>query len=136
MTREKEIQKAAIEARCAVATSVSGDNYCSIDDLPFIDGKLSYDGLVEEAFTKGAEWSDRHPAKKQSITIDAWVARDKCGDLSIWNKQPYRNLIDTCNYWERVYGDSITLPNNTFQTITWENSPKKVKVIIEMEEEQ
>lgn len=67
MTREEEIQKAAIEARCAVATSVSGDNYSSIDDLPFIEGKLSYDGLVEEAFTKGAEWADTHPAKKQTI---------------------------------------------------------------------
>lgn len=136
MTRQEEMQGAAIEARCAVATSVSGDNYCSIDDLPYIEGKLSYDGLVEEAFIKGAEWADAYFAKKQIITMDAWVARDKCGDLSIWNKQPYRNLIDTCNYWERVDGDSITLPNNTFQTITWENLPRKVKVTIELEDEE
>lgn len=90
----------------------------------------------EEIKIAAEEYATGSPAKKQTVTIDAWVARDKCGDLSIWNKQPYRNLIDTCNYWERVDGDSITLPNNTFQTITWENSPKKVKVIIEMEGEQ
>lgn len=60
MTREKEIKKAAIETRCAIATSISGDNYCSIDDLPYIDGKLSYNELVEEAFIKGAEWADKH----------------------------------------------------------------------------
>ncbi len=61
MTREEEIEKAAIETRCAVATSVSGDNYTSIDCLPFIEGKLSYDELIENAFIKGAEWADKHP---------------------------------------------------------------------------
>lgn len=84
----------------------------------------------------GAEWADRQSAKKQSVTIDAWVARDECGDLSLWDEHPYRNLIDTCNYWECLGGDSITLPKNAFQALTWDNSPKKVKVTIELEEEE
>lgn len=70
MTREEEIQKEAIEIRCAIATSVSGDNYSSIDDLPFIEGKISYDELVEKAFIKGAMWADAHPAKKHTVTIE------------------------------------------------------------------
>lgn len=69
MTREEEMQEAATEARCAVATSVSGDNYTSIDDLPFIEGKLSYNELVENAFIRGAEWADGHPAKSEDNVI-------------------------------------------------------------------
>lgn len=71
MTREEEIREAAIQARCAVATSLSGDNYSSIDDLPFIEGKLSYDELVENAFVRGAEWAENHSTKKQSLWHDA-----------------------------------------------------------------
>lgn len=60
MTREEEIREAAIEARCAVATSLSGDGYSSVDLLPYIREHLSYDEFIEESFVKGAEWADKH----------------------------------------------------------------------------
>ncbi len=130
MTREEEIQKAAVEARCAVATSASGDNYSSIDDLPFIERKLSYDELIENAFIRGAEWADNHTAKKQAVTIEAWVAREG-NFLGIYKDKPFYEDNVT---WVGGFIDS--LPNSLFPSVTFENSPKKVKVTIELEDEQ
>lgn len=95
--------------------------------------------LVYRAFKDGASYADRHPAKKdpakkQTATIDAWVARDMNKDLYVYDKEPH----EFRNEW---------LPNDTvctflkvdcalFQEVTFKNSPKKVKVTIEMEEEQ
>lgn len=136
MTRQEEIQKAAIETRCAVATSVSGDNFSSIDDLPFIEGKLSYDELVEEAFIKGVMWADAHPAKRQTATIDAWVARNKCIDnyqntnLFLGKERPTLYNTIWCSM-EEYY----PLPQDALPFVTFENSPKKVKVTIDLEDE-
>ena len=46
MTREEEIQKAACEYACGVASAYSVEEY-TVDD-----------------FTKGAEWADEHPSWK------------------------------------------------------------------------
>jgi len=134
MTREEEIQKEAIETRCAIATSLSGDNYSSIDDLPFVEGKISYDELVEKAFIRGAEWSDRHPAKKPTAIIYAWVARDRDTNLYVYDKKPYKFI----NEWlpDETGCTFLKVDCTLFQEVTFKNSPKKVKVTIELEDEQ
>lgn len=136
MTREEEIQEAAIEARRAVATSVSGDNYSSIDDLPFIERKLSYDELIENAFIRGAEWADKHPAKKQAVTIDAWVERNWTG-LYLCESMPKPPKSYNDDY---DLGSHIRIGNckdifKDVKDIKDGGKTKKVKVTIELEEE-
>lgn len=141
MTREKETQKAAIEARCAVATLLSGDRYSSVDLLPdWIREDLSYDELIEKSFAKGAEWADTHHAKKQAVTIEAWVAKDTHSfEPWLYTKRPYseKGIWYTEQNSEDILDfdhDCIPLQEDHFKQLTFENSPKKVKVIIEMED--
>lgn len=75
---------------------------------------------------------------KQTVTIDAWVARDKDGKLYAYKRPPYKN-VDRGKYYPSVdsgyYGIALK-ELDTFPSVTFENSPKKVKVTIELEEEQ
>ena len=56
MTTE-QIQNAAEEARLDTAISLTPlGSHHYIDDIPFINEKLSYDEVAESAFIKGANW--------------------------------------------------------------------------------
>lgn len=76
-------------------------------------------------------------AKKQTVTIEAWVARNKPvaagsnADLVLGKERPTLCHDMWCNM-EEYY----PLPQDALPSITFENSPKKVKVTIEMEEEK
>lgn len=98
-----------------------------------------YNSTELEAFEDGAKWADRHPAKKQAVTIEAWVARDsridigKNTDLFFGKEYPILNkMVGTWGGMEEYY----PLPKDALPEVTFENSPKKVKVTIEMEEEK
>ena len=84
------------------------------------------------------ELNIEHPAKKQTVTIDAWVARDsrkdigKNTDLFFGKEYPILNkMVGTWCGMEEFY----PLPQDALPSVTFENSPKKVKVTIELEEE-
>ena len=82
MTQER-IQKAAIETRCAVAMSLSGDGYSSVDLIPYIQDDLSYDDFIEESFAKGADWrinSMWHGAVTRPAENSKIVLIDKRGE--------------------------------------------------------
>lgn len=68
------------------------------------------------------------------VTIDAWVARDKDGELNITTRKPFRSK--EIDYW--IMGKRDVFVSCTFSyffpEITWESEPKKVKVTIELEE--
>ena len=83
-------------------------------------------------FYAGAKWADRHYAKKLSEPQDAWLARDKSGELIVHAEKPERGNCG--EEWDSNKG-MITLDDTLFPSVTWENSPKKVKVTIELEEE-
>lgn len=73
MKREDEIQDAAeIYSFCVDATDE--------EDL--------YNSTELDAFKDGAKWADANPAKKQTVTIDAWVARRKEGSVSLYKEKP------------------------------------------------
>lgn len=76
------------------------------------------------------KWADEHSAKKQSITIGAWVARDINKVVALHRVKP--------KCWEGFYlGNVMTvLDKNDFPEVTFENSPKKVKITIEIEEDK
>lgn len=116
MTREEEIQKAAEEYATGSPQAT----------------------LRYKAFKDGAKYADEHPAKKQTVTIDAWVARDsrkdigKNTDLFFGKEYPILNkMVGTWGGMEEFY----PLPQDALPSVTFENSPKKVKVTIELEEE-
>lgn len=61
--------------------------------------------------------------------MELWVARDKDGELCLYyGKEPERNGD---SFW---YGnvpfpeDYIKLNSDLFPQVTWENSPKKVRI--------
>lgn len=116
MTREEEIQEAAEEYAKGSPNAT----------------------LRHKAFIDGAEWADEHPAKKQTVTIDAWVARDNHvnnisdTDLFLSRIHPLRDIYH--EIWTTL--GAIPLPQDIFSDITWNNEPKKVKVTIELEDEE
>lgn len=115
MTREEEIQYAAeIYSFCVDATND--------EDL--------YNSTELEAFKDGAEWADSHPVKKHAVTINAWVARDENELISLYKEKPSKSG----DFY--VGGFCALLHEEDFPKVTFENSPKKVKVTIELEEEE
>lgn len=58
-----------------------------------------------------------------------WIARDKDGTLRLFDTIPVKHEE---GYWTspRGYYD-IELNSNLFPEVTWENSPKKVELVVE-----
>lgn len=54
MTREEEIQKAAVEYAEPTKAYLFGEET----------------NLIKDAFVRGAKYADKHPAKKQAVTIE------------------------------------------------------------------
>lgn len=113
MTREEQIREVAEE-------------YSAYKDS--VDEEEFYNSTELEAFMDGAKWADNHPAKKQVSTIDAWVARDK-RFLWLSAEKPYKYKDE---WWVKFM---YYLDYNDFPSVTFENSPKKVKITIELEED-
>lgn len=127
MTREEEIQKASREY-----SDDSLARTCAYTDRTYECRRtlrLFNTSQIEQAFEDGVEWADKHTAKKQTATIEAWICKDKNNSLKICNEKPYRNMVLEC--WSSGVS-SITIPKEMFPNITWDTTPKKVKVIIEL----
>ena len=58
-----------------------------------------------------------------------WIARDKDGTLRLFDNIPVKHKE---GYWtsQRGYND-IELDSCLFPDVTWENSPKKVELVVE-----
>lgn len=119
MTREEEIQIAA-EEYSAYIDATDEDRYNSTE---------------LEAFKDGAEWADAHPAKKQAVTIEAWVARNWTG-LYLCESMPKPQKSYSDDY---DLGNHIRIGNKNIlkdvKGIEDGGKPKKVKVTIELENE-
>ena len=59
-----------------------------------------------------------------------WVARDKDGKVFIYNSKPIR-LVSEFTFDGDSFGHCAELHNGLFPEITWENSPKKIKLILD-----
>ena len=60
--------------------------------------------------------------------LSGWVARDKDGDLHVFEVKPKR-CIDDCRWWDRDYKCSA-IDRNAFRDLKWEDEPVCVKLII------
>ena len=68
----------------------------------------------------------------EETVISGWVARDKCGFISIFSYRPNRVIKEDLGFWG--HGDEsheIDLPRDFFPSVTWESGPKKVRLIVE-----
>lgn len=59
---------------------------------------------------------------KEERIMEMWIARDKDGDLFLFQLEPFR---DTDMFMGGVY---MGIENYLFPEVTWENSPKKVEL--------
>lgn len=89
--------------------------------------KIAQAGNVINLLLRNYNVTPKDNTSKQEVTIEAWVARDKNGFLAMHNTEPEMFFAEwiSCHY--------ISLRLEDFPSITWENSPKKVKVTIELE---
>ena len=60
--------------------------------------------------------------------LSGWVARDKDGNLHVFEVKPKRS-IDDCRWWDRDYKCSA-IDRNAFRDLKWEDEPVCVKLII------
>lgn len=92
--------------------------------------------LIYRAFKDGVRYADKHPAKKQVVTIDAWVARNWTGlylyEIIPKSKNSYRSEYDFVNHIR--IGNCKNIFKN-IKDIDEGGKPQKVKVTIELEEE-
>ena len=59
------------------------------------------------------------------LEMKMWIARDKDGELYIYNKKPQRNI----DKWGAVsISNFFKIPKTWFPTITWETDPKIAKL--------
>ena len=58
--------------------------------------------------------------------MEFWIARDKDGSLSIFKNEPFLSV----GGWKVIGGDEMLFisDSDSFPEITYENSPKKVKI--------
>ena len=58
--------------------------------------------------------------------MEFWIARDKDGSLSIFKNEPFLSV----GGWKVIGGDEMLFisEGDSFQEVTYENSPKKVKI--------
>jgi hypothetical protein len=111
MTRNEEIMEAAFQ--------VYGKNIENFHDTI----KRSED------FIHGAQWADEHPNKESDLCFsEMWVARDMNDNLFLYKEMPEKwsdGLFDS------VDGYYVSLPKSMFQDVTFKDSPKKIKIIVE-----
>ena len=57
--------------------------------------------------------------------MELWIARSEDGFLTAFTHKPLTlRGVD----WMRSEGSSFSIPMNLFPEVTWENSPRKVKI--------
>lgn len=68
-------------------------------------------------------------APKKAV-IEGWVCRDADGSLNLFTNNDKPEVINGDNYWSIGYGDVSELPEESFPSVTWDNSPRKVRIEI------
>ena len=80
-------------------------------------------------------YTEQDIEKAKQLKLDGcnWVARDKSGEIGVFEEKPYRCAVDSeeCNFWENQKDTAWgTLAKCYFEPITWESEPVYVDDII------
>lgn len=108
----KQIEEAAVEARIASASTLTPrGTHTSIDGIPFVEGKFSYDEISEAAFVKGAEWrinsvwhKDKNDVPEEHRNVLIKILNDDV-DVDYWVEQYNKRYHSTDNTgidWDEV----------------------------------
>jgi hypothetical protein len=131
MTRQEEIKCAA--ARFAIKDTETNGR---VRKDYVISAMGDHEAGFNEGFVAGANWADKFPretreigARKQNVVTDVWVARDKDGGLYIYDNKPGNNGKEFLS--NRGSGSYMAIRNQLFADITFENSPVKMRLILE-----
>lgn len=63
----------------------------------------------------------------EEVTINGWVARDKYGDICVYENKPTRRY----DFWFDDDAPNFTLlPITSFPSVTWESDPLEVTITI------
>jgi hypothetical protein len=97
---------------------------------PNIPDQYKLGGRLDDRFLDGVEYAERAMEKHQTF----WVARDRdedgrIGQLSLYSEKPKRRESDFIT----ENGFHVNLPRYMFHNLTFEDGPKKLKLIIEDE---
>lgn len=70
--------------------------------------------------------------KPGQVTIEGWVARDKCGpqDLGLRIYTAYPKRMEGLKRWNGRESESVLIDHRLFPEVTWESEPLKVKLTI------
>ena len=97
--------------------------------LNFFFDKCDYDEkcISEEDISR---WIEKKKDELERIE-SWWVARDKDGKVFMFNNNPKR--VDDEGIFSNNFYDGLCteLDSSLFSEITWENSPKKIKLILD-----
>ena len=95
-----------------------------------------YQSGLQEYEASDLDFNIESEKEKAVVEIEGWVARDEDGYISLYQEKPTRSLNSskTGYWWDDETASHIDLPTTSFPSVTWENSPKKVKLKIEIEE--
>jgi hypothetical protein len=75
-----------------------------------------------------AEWLKELKRLKEAEVVEMWVARGMRGELNLFFHKP---VLDTVWIDKVTYTEDIALDTRMFPDITFENSPRKVRLILE-----
>jgi hypothetical protein len=97
---------------------------------PNIPDQYKLGGRLDDRFLDGVEYAERAMEKAPTL----WLARDRdedgrIGDLSLYSGKPSR--LKSCFIANN--GFYVDLPRHMFPDLSFEDGPKKLKLIIEDE---
>jgi hypothetical protein len=93
---------------------------------PNIPDSYKLGGRLDERFLAGVEYAEAAIEKAPAM----WIARDKGGTTSFFSKKPSYNE----NYNWFMPMNFETIGETWLPEVTWGNSPRKVRLILEDEE--
>ena len=97
------------------------------DPLPFTRYYADEEGTIHEDHTL-----EFLPEESKEVTIEGWVARDKCGPtdlaLRVYSVKPTR--VTNRRRWNGHGEMSYLIDHRLFPEVTWDTEPKRVKITI------
>ena len=78
------------------------------------------DNLVRNTLKSGKEYVE---SKERGLSV--WIARDKNGELYLYKSKPWRCKEDTNGHFDCDEILILSMDEDMYPEITWENSPKE-----------
>ena len=95
-----------------------------------LNTKFSASDVMEQM--KGLEQLKEQLCNPKQVTIEGWVARDKCGptDLGLRIYTAYPRRMEGLKRWNGREAKSVLIDHRLFPEVTWDSEPQKVRITI------